>query len=66
MLTLIHRGYVRLGAHGASKLVCCVAQFKEIAERRGNPLTISRAEMQEAIAAVGIVESDAEVCSVSV
>ena len=36
-------------------------QFKEIAERHGNPLTISRAEMQEAITAVAIVESDAEV-----
>lgn len=36
-------------------------QFKEIAQRHGNPLTISRAEMQEAITAVAIVESDAEV-----
>jgi Ca2+-binding EF-hand superfamily protein len=36
-------------------------QFKELAERHGNPLTISRSEMQEAIQAVGIVESDAEV-----
>jgi len=36
-------------------------QLKELAERHGNPLTISRSEMQEAIQAVGVVESDAEV-----
>jgi hypothetical protein len=34
-----------------------------MAERHGNPNTISRSEMQEAIQAVGIVESDAEVKS---
>jgi hypothetical protein len=34
-----------------------------MAERHGNPNTISRSEMQEAIQAVGIVESDAEVNS---
>ena len=40
---------------------CFLLQFKELAERHGNPNTISRAEMQEAIQAVGIVESDGEV-----
>ena len=35
--------------------------FSEIAGRRGNPMTISRSEMAEAIQQSGIVESDAEV-----
>jgi len=36
-------------------------QFKELAEGHGNPLSISRGEMQKAIQDIGIVESDAEV-----
>lgn len=35
--------------------------FREMAERHGNPRTISRSEMQESINSVGIVDSDAEV-----
>ena len=35
--------------------------FQEIAGRRGNPMTISRSELAEAIQQSGIVESDAEV-----